>query len=310
MHSKCSDGTDSPADLAHRVVAAGLHAAALTDHDTTAGHRAFAEVLAANDIEFVPAVEISCKHLPSGSSTHVLCYFVEDDIATPIQAMLAELRDDRTARNLALLERLIDLGYTRLSQAQIEEIADKPIGDAGRPHFAKAVLKHYGPDNTDDLAGVPNHFIDTNDVFARLMGNDKPAYIPKAHLSIADAARAANVSRAVAVIAHPIISFCKADDRTWSLDAQRLHLAEVFEGLKQDGVVGIETYYSRHSPEQVAMLEELCRRFDFVATGGSDFHGANKPDLAVGIGAIEKKGTAGQLRVPDSVLDQLEARRG
>jgi 3',5'-nucleoside bisphosphate phosphatase len=309
MHSTCSDGTDSPADLAARVVAAGLSAAALTDHDTTSGHREFADVLAANGVEFVPGVEISCKHLPSGLSTHVLCYFVDDGAETPIQAMLTELRADRAARNFALLEKLHDLGYTRISQAQIEGFATKPLGDAGRPHFAMAILEHYGLDNADDLGGAPNHFLDTNDVFARLMGNDKPAYIPKAHLSIAEAAQAARASGAVAVIAHPIISFCKSDERNWTIDAQRTHLAEIFEGLKADGVVGIETYYSRHTPEQVAMLEDLCDRFDFVATGGSDFHGANKADLAVGIGVIDKKGTAEELRVPDAVVAQLNERR-
>lgn len=309
MHSTCSDGTDSPAELAARVVAAGLSAAALTDHDTTSGHREFADVLAAHDVEFVPGVEISCKHLPSGSSTHVLCYFVDDDVPTPIQALLTELRGDRATRNAALVDKLHDLGYVRVSTAQIEELAKKPLGDAGRPHFAMAVLEHYGRDNTDDLGDAPNHFLDTNDVFARLMGNDKPAYVPKAHLSIADAATAAQASGAVAVVAHPIISFCKADDRTWTLDAQRAHLTEIFEGLKADGVVGVETYYSRHTPEQVTMLEDLCDRFDFVATGGSDFHGTNKADLAVGIGVIEKRGTAEQLRVPDAVIAQLNERR-
>jgi 3',5'-nucleoside bisphosphate phosphatase len=309
MHSTCSDGTDSPADLAGRVVAAGLRAAALTDHDTTAGHGQFAEVLAAHGIEFVPGVEISCKHLPSGSSTHVLCYFVDDGASTPIQALLAELRSDRATRNAALLEQLHALGYDRVNQSQIEGIANKPLGDAGRPHFATAVLEHYGLDNTDDLGEVPHHFLDNNDVFARLLGNDKPAYIPKAHVSIADAAQSAAASGAVAVVAHPIISFCKGGDRAWTLDAQRTYLTEIFEGLKADGVVGIETYYSRHTPEQVAMLEDLCDRFDFIPTGGSDFHGTVKPDLAVGIGVIEKKGTAEQLRVPDATVARLEGRR-
>ena len=37
-----------------------------------------------------------------------------------------------------------------------------------------------------------------------------------------------------------------------------------------------------------------------MATGGSDYHGVIKPDLRVGTGQ-------GDLKVPDRVLDQLEA---
>jgi predicted metal-dependent phosphoesterase TrpH len=310
MHSICSDGTDAPEDLAGRVVAAGLTAAALTDHDTTAGHRAYGEVLAANGIEFVPGVEISCKHQPSGLSAHVLCYFVEDGADTPIQAILSGLRDDRGARNLQLFERLHELGYDEITREQIEQLAEKPLFEAGRPHFAQAVLESYGPESPHEpRSEMPKGFISVNDVFARLLGNEKPAYIPKAHLSIADAADAAARSGAVAVIAHPIITFCKDDGTSWTIDAQRRHLGEVFEGLAHDGIVGVETRYSRHSPEQVLMLLDLCDRHGLVPTGGSDFHGSNKPDLSVGIGVTESKGTASQLRVPDTTLTALKERR-
>jgi predicted metal-dependent phosphoesterase TrpH len=298
MHSVCSDGTDSPGDLAEKVVAAGLSAAALTDHDTTMGHEAYGAVLAQHGIAFIPGVEISCRHQGTGASTHVLCYFVEADPQSPLQQILAGLRHDRSTRNLRLLERLHELGYDTITAEQIEALASKPLVDAGRPHFAQAIQANY-----------PDEFASVNEVFAKLLGNDQPGYIPKAHLSIADAAHAASASGAVAVIAHPLITFCNDSATNWTVDAQRAHLIPLFEEFKRDGVVGIETHYSRHSPEETQMLLDLCQVFDFVPTGGSDFHGFNKKDLAVGIGVIEKKGTAGELRVPDSTIDALKARR-
>ena len=78
MHTICSDGTDSPEELAAKVVAAGLSAAALTDHDTTEGHSAYGAYLEAHGVEFVPGVEISCRYEETGQSAHVLCYFVEE----------------------------------------------------------------------------------------------------------------------------------------------------------------------------------------------------------------------------------------
>ena len=65
---------------------------------------------------------------------------------------------------------------------------------------------------------------------------------------------------------------------------------------------GIEAVYGRYSPRQRRELGNLARRFDLVATGGSDYHGTIKPDLRVGTGQ-------GDLKVPDRVLGQLESRR-
>ena len=45
------------------------------------------------------------------------------------------------------------------------------------------------------------------------------------------------------------------------------------KALVEAGLQGIETYYAEHSTEQVRRYLDLCRRFDLVATGGSDYHG-------------------------------------
>jgi predicted metal-dependent phosphoesterase TrpH len=303
MHSSCSDGTDAPAALASKVVAAGLHAAALTDHDTTVGHAEFKAVLADHGVEFVPGVEISCRRASTGQSVHVLCYFVDDGVDSPLQRVLEGLRSDRATRNARMLERLEELGYAELSAERIEELAGKPFADAGRPHFAQALLESYGPGEE------PSGFASTDEVFAQLLGNDRPGYVPKAHLSIAEAAAAAAASGAVAVIAHPMLTFMRGEGAAISPAAQRQQLSEIFAELAADGVVGVECHHSRHRPEEIAVLVELCERFDLVPTGGSDYHGALKPDLSVGIGVEANRGTAKELRIPDSTLDALRSRR-
>jgi len=298
MHSTVSDGTDGPGELARLVVAAGLSAASLTDHDSIGGHAAFAEVLAGSGVEFVPGCEISCLHAPSGLSAHVLCYFLGPD-TSPLHETLAVLRTDRATRNTQLLERLGELGFDQVSAEEIEDRAGKPLVEAGRPHFAESVLASY-----------PGRFATVNEVFSRLLARGQPAYIPKAHVTVGQASCEAAASGAVAVIAHPIITFCPLRDGVpWPIDEQREHLDEIFAGLAADGVVGAEAYYSRHSPEQIAMVVELCERHDLVPTGGSDYHGSIKPDLGVGVGIVANKGTSSELRVPDSALAALKARR-
>lgn len=64
-------------------------------------------------------------------------------------------------------------------------------------------------------------------------------------------------SRDVAVLAHP------ARSQAQSLVA---HLASM-------GLDGLEVYYAGHTLQEMAVLMDLSRRYDLVATGGSDFHG-------------------------------------
>ncbi len=104
-------------------------------------------------------------------------------------------------------------------------------------------------------------------------------------------AELATASGGVAVLAHP-----------FSLGLAGPELESAVGELAGAGVVGLEAYYGRYSPRQRTTLVELAKRFDLVPTGGSDHHGATKPDLTVGTGR-------GDLKVPDGVLPRLVDRR-
>ena len=73
-------------------------------------------------------------------------------------------------------------------------------------------------------------------------------------------------------------------------------------GLADDGLDGLECEYGRYSPDLRAALRSLAERLGLAVTGGSDYHGRYKPDLALGSGL-------GDLAVPEALLDALEARR-
>jgi predicted metal-dependent phosphoesterase TrpH len=298
MHSTVSDGTDAPAALARRVISAGLSAAALTDHDSVEGSDEFASVLAAAGIEAVRACEISCLQDDGAHSAHLLCYFIGEG-PDELHETLGSLRHDRATRNERLVARLGEVGYP-LDVARVEAIGAKPLVDVGRPHFAEALIEAY-----------PAEFSSINGVFTRLLGEGAAAYVPKARVTIAEATASARRSGAVTVLAHPLTTFCpRSATESPSLDEQRALLDDAFARAAAQGVSGAEAYYARHTPEEVAMVAELCARHGLVATGGSDYHGTKKPDLAVGIGVKSQRGTTGQLRVPDSALVELAERRG
>jgi predicted metal-dependent phosphoesterase TrpH len=289
-HSSCSDGTDAPQALAALAAGAGLRAVALTDHDTVEGYEAFEAACAEHAITAVRAAEISC--LDEGRSVHILCYFISDRPDTELRRLLGTLSTDRTRRNERLLARLHELGYERVTEAEVLASASAGTASVGRPHFAEAIMRLY-----------PGRFANTQAIFTELLGSTGSAYIEKARVSIAEASRAAREDGAVTALAHPLITMMPdvaIDDRTLPLIERRLD--PVLERLKDEGVSGLEAYYSRHDALETELLAAMARRHGLAPTGGSDYHGANKPDLALGIGT-------GSLRVPDELLAELADKR-
>jgi predicted metal-dependent phosphoesterase TrpH len=273
-HSDVSDGSDKPGRVVELAVEAGCSALALTDHDTLAGIGPARQRAGELGITFVPGCEVSCRSAGPGGM-HVLVYFVEDD-DSPLGEELVRLRQDRRRRNLALAERLASLGLPITYDLVVRQ-ADGEAG-VGRPHFAAALVSVGAADSVDDA-------------FDRFLGDQRPGFVAKARLSGADVAGLARSSGGVAVLAHP-----------YSTGLEGADLAGLVGDLARSGFGGIEAIYGRYSPRRRAELGQLARRFDLVATGGSDHHGSSKPDLRVGTGQ-------GDLKVPDRVLSELESRR-
>jgi 3',5'-nucleoside bisphosphate phosphatase len=273
-HSNISDGSDSPERIPELAAEVGCSAVALTDHDSLAGvgrARRRADQLG---LTFVPGCEVSCRPVGPGGM-HVLVYFVEDD-GGPLCEELVRLRQDRRQRNVALAERLAALGVPLTYDMVVEEAGGEE--GIGRPHFATVMVRLGVVDSVDDA-------------FDRYLGNDGPGFVSKSRLTAVEVASLATASGGVAVLAHPFSNGLAGAD-----------LAALVSDLAAAGFAGLEATYGRYSPRQRTELGNLARRFDLVATGGSDYHGLLKPDLAVGSGQ-------GDLKVPDGVLAQLESRR-
>ena len=277
-HSIVSDGTDPPERIPQLAAAAGCSAVALTDHDSLAGLGPARAAAEAAGVELVPGCEISCKASGTAgeeASAHVLVYFVEQG-SNRLTDELATLRRERVDRNQRLVTRLAELGFPVDYEAVVARAGSEE--SVGRPHFAQELVAR-------------GHVEDTDDAFGRLLGNGRPAYVPKARLTPADVAGIARASGGVAVLAHPL-----------SLGLAPAELERrVFE-LAEAGLAGLEATYARYTPEQRAGLRRIADAAGLVATGGSDYHGTLKAGLSVGTGQ-------GDLDVADDVLEQLGARR-
>ena len=270
-HSTYSDGTVSPTSVIERAAAAGLSAIALTDHDGFEG-LAEASKAAAGVIDFVPGVELSVDW--DGRAMHLLAYWVEN-ASGPLQDALVDIRESRAARNVEIGDALREMGIPITLEEVLEESGH---GVIGRPHIAAVLCRH----------GAAT---DVRDAFDRYLGTGRPAYRPRRRLQAEEAVRLAWESGAVTSVAHPHTVAESADG-----------YRDVFEAVASLGIDGIECHYVDYAPDLRRTLAEWADDLGVVATGGSDYHGAYKPGIEVGVGR-------GDLMVPDEVVERLEERR-
>ena len=64
--------------------------------------------------------------------------------------------------------------------------------------------------------------------------------------------------------------------------------------LSNHKIDGIECYYSTFSNEQSEKLLKICKERNLHVSGGSDYHGNNKPHIKMGIGK-------GNLNIPIAI---------
>lgn len=268
LHSTFSDGTAEPEAIVSAAAAAGLTTIALTDHDNLDGIDRARAAAAEAGVELISGTELSVGW--GETAMHLLVYFLEPGTG-PLQDKLVDIQHGRSTRNERMVGRLNDLGM----DVTFDEISSEGGGTGiGRPHFA-AVLVRKG------------YAANISDAFDRFLASGRPAYLPRNRLDAVEAIGLARDSGAVPVIAHPHTLGVAAED-----------YREAFVELAAAGLGGIESHYAEYAPELRAHLADLCADLGVAATGGSDYHGAYKPELHIGVGR-------GDLEVPDDAVEAL-----
>ncbi len=270
MHSIFSDGSKTPEELVDEAVALGLQGIALTDHDTVAGIPRFLAAAEAAGIRAVSGVEVSAE-IERGA-LHVLGYGV-DHRDPAFNRQLDWIRTGREERNLDILQKLNRLNM-RITLDDVKSFAGADV--IGRPHFAQALI-------------AKGYVHDKREAFDRYLGKGKLAYAERRRLDIPATMELIRSAGGVPVVAHP-----------FTLRRTPRELKKLLARFKESGLVGLEVYYSEHSPEKRRAYKTMAQDLGLLATGGSDYHGAMSPGISMGKGP-------GNLNVPDSVWDDLQA---
>lgn len=272
VHSTYSDGTLTPAELIRLAEDSAVEALALCDHNTVAGLPDFLSAAQGTAIEAIPGVEFSTDY--ADRELHILGLFIQPEHYAAVTEYVNALIRRKDDSNRNLLENLKKVGI-HLDYEAIQ--AGNPAGVVNRAVIAAEMLRQGYCDSVQEA-------------FAKWLSPKHGYFIPPKRLDAFETIRFIKSIGAVAVLAHPFLN----------LDPDGLR--QFLPVARHHGLSGMEVYYPKFDEKATALAAQLAEEFRLLPSGGSDFHGENKPDIALGTGK-------NNLCIPRKILnDLLQAR--
>lgn len=268
VHSTASDGTLTPREVVKLAKESGLVAIALTDHDTIQGIEEAVDEGNKLGIKVIPGIEISAEYL--GGDIHILGLNV-DYTSKRFEEIVNICQNSREDRNRKMIKKMQEDGIDISEEKMYARFGDSSIT---RAHFARYL--------------VENGYVTHKDMaFAMYLEKGKKYYVSREKVTPQMAIEIIKDAGGHPVLAHPLL-YKLGKDRLMSL----------FDSVKKLGMEGIEGLYSLNTPSDDAFLKKVADNYGFYLTGGSDFHGANKPNIMIGKGK-------GNLQVPEELLKNI-----
>jgi predicted metal-dependent phosphoesterase TrpH len=247
LHSRFSDGTYAPEEVAAQAQRYGLAAIALTDHDSVEGCPETERACAAVGIEFIAGIELTSEQ--DENELHILGYCID----TNNSRLLTEIARFQAVRQNRIREMVERLNRLRVPLSADAVFALANCRAPGRPHVARALV-------AARLCGS------LDEAFERFLKKNRPAWVPKFKMSGEKALELIHQAGGVAVLAHPGLN--RTD--------------EVIPGMVEAGIDGIECFHTKHSTATTEHYLQLADRFHLLVTGGSDCHGMSKGKPLIG----------------------------
>ena len=267
-HSIFSDGSYTPRELVDGAVASGLSAIALCDHNTADGLDAFLAAAEGRAIEAIPATELSVDY--GGRELHLIGMFIPSEHFATVNSLMETMQRRKEISNLELIASLAASGVV-LDYDYIKR--QTPNGRVNRAHIAAELMR----------IGYTNSVAEG---FATLLSPAAGHYKEPKRMTVFEAIDFIRSIGATPVLAHPF------------LNLSRDELEAFLPQAREAGLVGMECYYSLYDEQTTAEALRLAKKYGIKPSGGSDFHGKNKPDISIGTGR-------GNLRIPYEWLEAL-----
>jgi len=273
VHSTYSDGTLTPTELVILAKKQGLSAMALTDHDTIVGVEEAIEAGKKYDIEIIPGIELSASY--GSKEIHIVGLYV-DYKDKHFNEVLENLREVRNERNLKIIDKFKEIGI-EISFDEMKQLYGNAV--ITRAHFADYLL-------------AKGYIKSRSEAFERYIGENGPCFMAREKLTPEDTIQLITAARGVPILAHPTLYHLGNSE-----------MSKLLNHLCKTGLKGIEAIYSTHSIGEEIQIKKLAKENHLIISGGSDFHGTNKPYLNLGTGR-------GHLCVPYEVLETIKKTAG
>jgi len=219
----------------------------------------------------IPAVELSAQ---SDTELHILGYFI-DIHNKKLQETMAYALQVRDERQEETCRKLNEQGFEITMDELREEAHGNPV--LCRAHFAQIMVRK-------------GYAESVKEAFSKYLSVGCYAYSNRQALTGPEAVSIIREAGGIAVAAH--LHLIKMPDE---------QLKEYLKSLIPYGLDGIEGYYSDYTPDMQERYQAMAKELGLVISGGTDYHGANKPHLSIGTGR-------GNLEIPYSVLEGLRER--
>jgi predicted metal-dependent phosphoesterase TrpH len=270
-HSHFSDGTYSPTQLIEEAVAKGLSAIALTDHNTASGVTEFLAAAEGKPIMAIGGTELSCEHITSHGAVdvHVLALFLPESSYERIEERNADMMKRKKQSYLECERRLAEDGYI----ISYEELCKKSINLPNRAAIAEELMRR-------------GYVGSIKEAFSSLLASGGKYYHSPSYPSVTETLDFISELGAVPILAHPFLNLTEEE------------LLTLLPEAKAHGLCGMEVFYSKYDEKTTTRSIEIAKKFGLALSGGSDFHGSRKPDIALGKGQ-------GNLSVPNECVNNI-----
>ncbi|MGI6007430.1 MAG: PHP domain-containing protein [Ruminococcus sp.] len=269
VHSSCSDGTMTPSELVRYAIARNLSAMALTDHDTIKGIPEARQEADNLGLELIPGIEFSTNYRERDVHILGLNIDVTNRYFTDSLSQFLNSRDTRNQKMIALLqENGVDISRHIMQQRFPDAVWT-------RAHFARYLLDE-------------GYVKTMAEAFEKYIGDTACCYVPREKVTPFHAIRLIHEGNGIASLAHPFLYHFSGQE-----------LTDLVASLKKCGLDAIEAIYSTNRGMDESIARKLARQFGLKITGGSDFHGSNKPDIDLGSGR-------GNLKIPYEIWEKLK----
>ena len=256
-HTNISDGASNPKELIEDAIKENVKAIALTDHDNIAGIDEASKYAEENNINFLNGIEISSLH-KDGRILHILGIGI--DITNDF--FLTAFYNMKKSREKGIKNILEEINKKGMS-ISIEELKKNSLSE---------YLDRYD---------IYRYFIKNNicnsaqEIWDKYL--DPIPYEKGELIKVEDSINIIKKSGGLSFLAHYNKSIGFAGLSNEEIENEIKYLINL-------GLDGIEKYYPSFVEEDYKFINYLINKYNLIYSGGTDYHGKNRPDIKIGSG--------------------------